>query len=54
MVITRAHVLEQNWPALYNEIATIREACGPAHLKAILATGDLKSLRNVYRAAWSR
>jgi deoxyribose-phosphate aldolase len=51
MVITRAHVLEQNWQALYDEVATIRRACGPAHLKCILGTGDLKSLRNVYRAS---
>jgi deoxyribose-phosphate aldolase len=44
-------VLSQNWNALYDEIAAMRAACGPAHLKAILATGDLKSLRNVYRAS---
>jgi deoxyribose-phosphate aldolase len=51
MVITRAHVLNQQWQALYDEIAVIRRACGPAHLKCILGTGDLKSLRNVYRAS---
>jgi len=51
IVITRGHVLSQNWTALYDEIAAMRAACGPAHLKAILATGDLKSLRNVYRAS---
>ncbi|MBS3648389.1 deoxyribose-phosphate aldolase [Pseudaminobacter sp. 19-2017] len=51
IVITRAHVLEQNWQALYDEIAQMREACGKAHLKAILATGDLKTLRNVYKAS---
>jgi deoxyribose-phosphate aldolase len=51
IVITRAHVLSQNWTMLYDEIAAMRAACGPAHLKAILATGDLKSLRNVYRAS---
>ena len=50
IVVTRSHVLEQNWPALYDEIRAMREACGDAHLKAILATGDLKTLRNVYRA----
>ena len=48
IVITRAHVLDQDWPALYDEVAAMREACGEAHLKAILATGDLKTLRNVY------
>ncbi len=51
IVVTRAHVLEQNWPALYDEIRAMRAACGEAHLKAILATGDLKTLRNVYRAS---
>ena len=51
IVVTRAHVLEQNWTALYDEVSRMREACGEAHLKAILATGDLKTLRNVYRAS---
>jgi deoxyribose-phosphate aldolase len=51
IVVTRAHVLEQNWPALYDEVGAMRAACGDAHLKAILATGDLKTLRNVHRAS---
>ncbi|OYX42832.1 MAG: deoxyribose-phosphate aldolase [Rhodobacterales bacterium 32-67-9] len=51
IVITRAHVLDANWSALYDEIAAMREACGPAHMKAILATGDLRTLRNVYKAS---
>ncbi|HXW20200.1 MAG TPA: deoxyribose-phosphate aldolase [Roseiarcus sp.] len=51
IVITRAHVLTQDWPALYDEVKAMREACGAAHLKAILATGDLKTLRNVYKAS---
>jgi deoxyribose-phosphate aldolase len=51
IVITRAHVLTGNWPALYDEIAQMREACGEAHLKTILATGDLKTLSNVYKAS---
>lgn len=51
IVITREHVLTGNWPALYDEIRAMREACGPAHMKAILATGDLKTLTNVYRAS---
>jgi deoxyribose-phosphate aldolase len=51
IVITREHVLLQNWTALYDEVRQMREACGDAHLKAILATGDLKTLRNVYRAS---
>ena len=51
IVITRQHVLDQNWQALYDEIRAMREACGDAHLKTILATGDLKTLRNVHRAS---
>jgi deoxyribose-phosphate aldolase len=50
IVITRAHVLAQDWRALYDEVAAMREACGEAHLKAILGTGDLKTLRNVHKA----
>ena len=51
IVIHRAQVLLQDWAALYDEVAARREACGPAHMKAILATGDLKTLRNVYKAS---
>ena len=51
IVITRAHVLDAGLEALYDEVAAMREACGEAHLKAILATGDLKTLRNVYKAS---
>jgi len=51
IVISRSHVLTQNWQALYDEVKAMRAACGAAHLKAILATGDLKTLRNVYKAS---
>ncbi len=51
IVITRAHVLGGNWPALYDEVRTFRAACGDAHLKTILATGELGTLRDVYRAS---
>ncbi len=51
IVITRSHVINQNWPALYDEICQMKAACGKAHLKTILATGDIASLRNVYRAS---
>ncbi len=51
IVITRAHVLGGDWKALYDEVAAMREACGEAHLKAILATGDLVTLRNVFAAS---
>jgi len=53
IVITRAHVFNGDWQALYDEIAAFKEACGPhAHLKTILGTGDLMTLRNVARASW--
>jgi deoxyribose-phosphate aldolase len=51
VVITRAHVFGARWQALYDEIATFKNACGPAHLKVILGTGDLLTLRNVTRAS---
>lgn len=51
IVLHRGLVLNQDWSQLYDEVAAMREACGPAHLKAILATGDLKTLRNVYKAS---
>src|SRR5213593_1412984 len=51
IVITRAHVLTGHWEALYDEIRAFREACGAAHMKAILATGELATLGNVARAS---
>ena len=51
IVITRAHVFSGNWEALYQEIKSFREACGVSHLKTILGTGELGSLRNVAKAS---
>src|ERR1700676_833283 len=51
IVITRQHVLNANWQALYDEVAAFRNACGEAHLKTILATGELGTLRNVQKAS---
>ena len=51
IVITRAHVLGGHWQALYDEVAAFKQACGPVHMKAILGTGDLVTLRNVKRAS---
>ena len=51
IVISRRHVLTQNWKALYEEVKDFRNACGSAHIKTILATGDLGTLRNVARAS---
>ncbi|MBK0326219.1 deoxyribose-phosphate aldolase [Rhodobacteraceae bacterium F11138] len=51
IVISRRHVLSGNWRALYDEMRAFRAACGEAHIKAILATGELGTLRNVARAS---
>lgn len=51
IVVTRAHVLNGDWQALYDEVRAFRAACGPAHMKAIIATGELATLRNVARAS---
>lgn len=51
IVITRQHVLTGNWPALYDEVKAFRAACGDAHIKAILATGELGTLKNVMKAS---
>jgi deoxyribose-phosphate aldolase len=52
VVISRAKVLTGDWQGLYDEVCAFREACGDAHLKTILATGELGTLTNVARASW--
>jgi deoxyribose-phosphate aldolase len=52
VVITRAHVFAGRWQALYDEVEAFKQACGPAHMKVILGTGDLVTLRNVARASF--
>ncbi len=51
VVISRAQVLTGGWQALYDEVKAFRSACGAAHMKAIIATGELATLRNVARAS---
>ncbi len=51
IVITRRHVLTGDWRALYDEVRVYRQACGGAHLKTILETGELATLRNVQQAS---
>ncbi|EKE44366.1 deoxyribose-phosphate aldolase [Oceaniovalibus guishaninsula JLT2003] len=51
IVISRRHALTGDWQALYDEMRAFRDACGDAHVKAILATGELGTLRNVARAS---
>jgi len=52
IVISRAKVLTGDWNSLFEEVRSCREACGDAHLKTILATGELETLTNVARASW--
>lgn len=51
IVISREHVLTGNWQALYEEVKLMRQTCGDAHMKTILATGELGTLRNVGMAS---
>ena len=51
VVITRAHVFGARWQALYDEVTAFKQACGSAHMKVILGTGDLLTFRNVARAS---
>jgi deoxyribose-phosphate aldolase len=52
IVISRSKVLTGDWKGLYDEVKAYREACGEAHLKTILATGELATLTNVAKASW--
>lgn len=52
IVISRAHVLTANWKSLYEEVRLFREACGGAHMKTILATGELSTFTNVALASY--
>jgi deoxyribose-phosphate aldolase len=51
VVISRRHVLTSDWRALYAEVRAFRQACGPAHMKTILGTGQLGSIGKVAKAA---
>lgn len=51
VVIARNHVLTGDWKSLYEELKQFRSACGSAHMKTILATGDLGTLKQVYQAS---
>lgn len=52
VVIHRGQVLGGRWQELYDEIRAMREACGEAHMKVILGTGELGTFRNIARASW--
>jgi len=51
IVITRGHVLNANWSALYDEVNAFKAACGSAHMKSIISTGELSTMNNVARAS---
>ncbi|WP_285684160.1 deoxyribose-phosphate aldolase [Actinoplanes sp. NBRC 103695] len=52
MVISRGAFLSGDYRHVYDEIVAVKEACGPAHLKVILETGELGTYDNVRRASW--
>jgi len=52
IVISRSKVLTGDWKGLYHEVTAFREACGQAHMKTILATGELSTLTNVAKASY--
>lgn len=51
IVINRNKALQEDWTAVYDEVQQMRRACGDAHMKAILATGELGTLERVYKAS---
>lgn len=51
MVISRGEFLKGNYSYVYNEIVAVKEACGDAHLKVILETGELQTYENVRKAS---
>jgi deoxyribose-phosphate aldolase len=51
MVISRGKFLQGEYEYVFDEIAAVKEACGKAHLKVILETGELSTLDNVRRAS---
>ena len=51
IVISRTLALNQQWQEMYDEVKAMREACGEAHLKTILATGELGTMTNIYKAS---
>jgi len=52
IVVSRDLVLNSDWKGLYDEVAACRKACGEAHMKTILATGEIPTLTKVAKASW--
>jgi len=51
IVISRTLALQGKWKELYDELKAMKEACGKAHMKSILAVGELGTLENVYKCS---
>ena len=52
IVVSRDLVLQSNWKGLYDEVSACRKACGEAHMKTILATGEIPTYTKVAKASW--
>jgi deoxyribose-phosphate aldolase len=52
IVVSRDLIIQSNWKKLYNEVAACRKACGEAHMKTILATGEISTFTKVAKASW--
>ncbi|NNE28632.1 MAG: deoxyribose-phosphate aldolase, partial [Saprospiraceae bacterium] len=52
IVVSRELILNSEWRKLYKEVAACREACGEAHMKTILATGEIPTYSKVAKASW--
>jgi deoxyribose-phosphate aldolase len=52
IVISRELVINSKWEELYNEVKACRAACGDAHMKTILATGEIPTYTKVAKASW--
>uniref|UniRef100_A0A0M3IBK1 deoxyribose-phosphate aldolase n=1 Tax=Ascaris lumbricoides TaxID=6252 RepID=A0A0M3IBK1_ASCLU len=53
VVINRPAALEQDWKCIHDELAAFKAECGKAHMKTILATGELQNYENIYKASWA-
>jgi len=51
IVINRTYALQGNWKGVFDEVKQMKEACGTAHMKAILSVGELGTMENVYKAS---
>ena len=52
IVVSRNLILNSDWKGLYKEVAACRKACGDAHMKTILATGEIPTYTKVAKASW--